>query len=193
MTTLIRYATAADAVAIAAIYAPYVSDTAITFEIDPPPDVAEMGRRLETVLARYPWLVAEREGRVVGYAYASEHRSRAAYRWGVDVGIYLAPEAHRQGLGRQLYLRLFHILRALGLYNAYAGITLPNAGSVGLHEACGFSLVGIYRRVGYKCAAWHDVGWWQLALQTHFDHPAEPRAFAALSSAEQQALLLAPL
>ncbi|MDP3857474.1 MAG: N-acetyltransferase family protein [Stagnimonas sp.] len=192
MTYSIRFAGLADAGAIAAIYAPYVRNTAISFEVEPP-DLTEMTKRIETVLARYPWLLAEREGRVLGYAYAGEHRNRAAYRWDVDVGIYLAADAHRRGLGRQLYARLFHILRALGLVNAYAGITLPNAGSVGLHEACGFLPVGIYRRVGYKCAAWHDVGWWQLALQAHSDHPAEPRAFAALTAVERQALLLESL
>lgn len=192
MTSNIRYATATDATGIADIYAPYVRDTAISFELEPP-DAKEMAKRIETVVARYPWLVAEADGRLLGYAYAGEHRNRAAYRWDVDVGIYLAADAHRQGLGRRLYARLFHILRALGLVNAYAGITLPNAGSVGLHEACGFQPVGIYRRVGYKCAAWHDVGWWQLALQAHSDHPAEPRAFAALTAVERQALLLEPL
>lgn len=177
---IIRLASAADATAIAAIYAEYVRDTVITFEIEPAPDAAEFGRRLAAVGQRWPWLVAEDAGRVLGYAYAGEHRSRAAYRWDVDAGIYLAPAAHRRGLGRRLYGALFALLRLQGYYNAYAGITLPNAASVGLHEAVGFVPVGIYREVGYKHGAWHDVGWWGLRLQPLPPHPGEPVPFPAL-------------
>ena len=177
---IIRLAEAADAPAIAAIYAGYVRDTVITFEIEPAPDAAEFGRRLANVGLRWPWLVAEAAGQVLGYAYAGEHRSRAAYRWDVDAGIYLDPAAHRRGLGRRLYTALFALLRLQGYYNAYAGITLPNAASVGLHEAVGFAPVGIYREVGYKHGAWHDVGWWGLRLQPLPPQPGEPVPFPAL-------------
>lgn len=169
----IRLATASDAAAIARIYAPYVRDTAISFETEPP-DAAEMARRLAAIGERHPWLVAVDGQGLLGYAYAGEHRSRAAYRWDADVAVYLEPRAHRRGIGRALYRRLFALLRAQGYVNAYAGIALPNAASVGLHEALGFVPVGVYRGVGYKHGAWHDVGWWGLRLQAPPSPPAEP-------------------
>lgn len=184
----IRAAEARDAAMIAAVYAPYVRDTVVSFETEPPAP-EEMGRRLAAIGARYPWLVAEQGGRVLGYAYACEHRSRAAYRWDVDVAVYLAADAHRRGVGRRLYLALFEVLRRLGHVNAYAGIALPNAASVGLHETLGFTPVGIYRKVGYKHGAWHDVGWWALALRPPPSNPAEPIPFPMLDRASLHALL----
>ena len=160
----IRVVEERDAEAIAAIYAPNVTGTVVSFEMEPP-DAAEMGRRIASVTVAYPWLVCERGGEVVGYVYASNHLARAAYQWSVNVTVYVNPKQHRSGVGRALYTSLFAILKLQGFYNAYAGITLPNAGSVGLHEALGFRLVGIYREVGYKFGAWHDVGWWGLGLQ----------------------------
>ena len=152
-----------DGAACAAVYSPYVRDTAISFEEDPP-DAAELTRRMKRVTARYPWLVAEDGPTVVGYAYASRHRDRAAYRWTAEVAIYIAPAHRRQGLGRALYGTLLDLLTDQHLQLACAGITLPNAASVALHESCGFELVGIYRRIGFKHGAWHDVGWWQRRL-----------------------------
>ncbi|MFI4981373.1 MAG: arsinothricin resistance N-acetyltransferase ArsN1 family B [Nevskiales bacterium] len=187
-TIRIREAQARDATMIAAIYAPYVRDTTVSFEVEPPAP-EEMGRRLAAIGARYPWLVAEQGGRVIGYAYAGEHRSRAAYRWDVDVAVYLAADAHRRGVGRRLYLALFEVLRRLGHVNAYAGIALPNDASVGLHETLGFVPVGIYRQVGYKHGGWHDVGWWALALQAPPSNPAEPMPFPMLDHASLHALL----
>lgn len=187
-TIRIREARARDAEMIAAVYVPYVRDTTVSFEVEPPAP-EEMSRRLAAIGARYPWLVAEQGGRVLGYAYAGEHRSRAAYRWDVDVAVYLAADAHRRGVGRRLYLALFEVLRRLGHVNAYAGIALPNAASVGLHEALGFAPVGIYRKVGYKQGAWHDVGWWALALQPPPSNPAEPIPFPMLDHASLHALL----
>ncbi len=172
-THTIRLATVADAAAVAAIYAPYVRDTAISFETEPP-DAAEMGRRIATVGERYPWLVAADAAGLLGYVYAGEHRVRAAYRWDADVAVYLEPRAHRRGIGSALYRQLFALLRAQGYVNAYAGISLPNAASVGLHEALGFEPVGVYRGVGHKHGAWHDVGWWGLRLQPQPAQPAEP-------------------
>src|SRR5262245_24730869 len=164
MTLTLRTATPDDAAAIAAIYAPYVLTSPATFELDPP-DAAEMRQRLVKVLEKFPWLVAEEAGEVVGYAYATTHRERAAYQWSAEVSAYVRQDRHRRGVGRALYARLFEILRRQGYVNAFGGITLPNAGSVGLHEAMGFQFVGVYRGIGYKGGAWHDVGWYQLALQ----------------------------
>ena len=161
---------ARDAAACAAIYAPFVSHSVISFESEPP-DVAEMARRIERVSGEYAWLVAETEGRVVGFAYATAHRTRAAYRWAVDVSVYVAPEQHRRGVGRALYLALFELLRRQRLHVACAGVTLPNDASVGLHESLGFVLVGTYRGIGWKDGGWRDVGWWQLALSEPADGP----------------------
>jgi len=165
----------ADAAAIADIYRPYVETTVISFE-EVAPEAAEMAARM-VAAPRLPWLVADRDGRVVGYAYAGQHKSRAAYRWTADVSVYLDASEHRRGTGRALYGRLFTLLRELGYLRAYAGITLPNPASVGLHEAMGFTPVGVYRRVGFKRGAWHDVGWWQLSLADSDDgaEPPEPR------------------
>ncbi|MGH7789790.1 MAG: arsinothricin resistance N-acetyltransferase ArsN1 family B [Candidatus Binatia bacterium] len=172
---MLRRATADDAAAVAAIYAPYVRDTAISFEIDPP-DGAEMRRRIAAVGETYPWLIAHpASGDPVGYAYASRHRDRAAYRWSVDVTVYVHRDAHRRGTGRALYQALLPVVAAQGYRNAYAGITLPNAASVGVHEAMGFTPVGVYRRVGWKLGAWHDVGWWALELGSGAGDPDEPR------------------
>ena len=146
---VIRLATERDAEQIAIIYAPNVTDTIVSFELETPnPD--EMSRRIEITLERYPWLVCEREGRVLGYAYASAHGSRAAYLWSVDVSVYVYEDARRTGMGRALYTSLFAALDLQGFYNAYGGATLPNPASVGLHESVGFRPVGVYRGVGYK-------------------------------------------
>ena len=171
----IRLATSDDAPAIAAIYAPIVEATAISFEVEPP-DAAGIAARITDTLRAYPWLVCERDGAIAGYAYASQHRSRAAYRWSVDTAIYVHRDGRRSGVGRALYESLFRILAAQGFVNACAGITLPNEGSVALHEAAGFERVGIYRKVGFKLGSWHDVGWWQRVIQPHDPAPRDPLA-----------------
>ena len=159
----IRSATVDDAQAIQAIYAPIVTDTVISFE-DVPPSVDEMAARIAATLQSHPYLVAERDGRVVGYAYAGSHRSRAAYRRSVDVSAYVADDARRAGIGGTLYRHLLADLQERGYHAAFAGIALPNAASVALHEAVGFRPVGIYREVGFKFDRWHDVGWWQRLI-----------------------------
>lgn len=159
----IRVAAPADAAAIQAIYAPVVRDTAISFELEPP-SAAEMAKRIDATLPLYPYLVAERDGQVVGYAYASQHRAREAYQWSVDVTVYIAGHAHRSGIGRALYERLLPILERQGFHAAHAGIALPNDGSVGLHEALGFTHIGTYPEVGFKHGRWHDVGYWRRGL-----------------------------
>lgn len=159
----VRQIVIGDAPSVQAIYAPYVTDTTVSFE-EVPPDIMEVERRIAAILPRYPYLVAEEDGRVVGYAYASEHRTRAAYRTSVDVTVYVAPGAQRSGVARRLYSHLLPAAASLGYHAAFAGIALPNLASVGLHEAMGFEPIGIYREVGRKFDAWHDVGWWQRLL-----------------------------
>jgi L-amino acid N-acyltransferase YncA len=167
----IRIATPADAAAIQAIYAPYVAESAISFETEVP-SVDEMARRITRISEKFPWLVYELGGEVAGYAYSSAHRERAAYGWSADTAIYIDATAHRRGIGRLLYRRLIAISSLQGIHTLYGGITLPNPGSVGLHEACGFSQIGIYREVGYKLGAWRDVGWWGLQLNPPATNPA---------------------
>jgi phosphinothricin acetyltransferase len=171
----IRHADPArDGGACAAIYAPFVRDSVISFEAEPP-DAQEMSARIEQTSVGYPWIVADRDGRAVGFAYANAHRARAAYRWAVDVSVYVDRDNHRRGLGRALYLALFELLRRQRLRIACAGITLPNEASVGLHESLGFQHVGTYRGIGWKRGAWRDVGWWQLELDGPVDGaPPEP-------------------
>lgn len=160
MQPRIRAATAADAARCAAVYAPYVTDTVISFETEPPTP-AQMAERIAAARA---WLVAVVDDRVVGYAYAGEHRSRAAYRWSVDVSAYLEVSYHRRGLGTRLYTALLERLRGRGFHLACAGVTEPNPASAALHERLGFTRVGTYTEVGWKHGAWRDVTWYQLRL-----------------------------
>ena len=191
MTIMVRAAAPADAAALAAIYAPVVTGTAISFE-EAPPGPDEISRRM-AARPRLPWLVADDGGRVAGYAYASAHRGRPAYRWSAECSVYLDPAYQGQGLGRRLYERLIEQVRGLGYRSLLAGIALPNPASVGLHEALGFAPVGVYRAVGYKHGAWRDVGWWQLtlaepeALAGPGPEPAEPRPWSPASPAPKQA------
>src|SRR4051794_18857885 len=152
-----------DGAACAAVYAPYVEGSIVSFE-EVAPDGAEMTRRIAATTREFPWLVAERDGEVAGYAYGSRHRDRAAYRWAADVAVYLDARHHGRGIGRALLTELVSQLRDQGLRWACAGIALPNDASVGLHESLGFELVGIYREIGFKAGAWHDVGWWALDM-----------------------------
>lgn len=169
----IRLAREVDGEAITAIYAPFVESTAVSFETVAPAR-EEMIRRVVETTTIYPWLVCEFGGTVAGYAYATQHRARAAYRWSVDTSVYVDAAHRRCGIGRGLYTSLLGILRTQGFFNVYAGITLPNAASVTLHEAVGFKKLGVYQRVGYKLDMWHDVGWWQLVLRDHSAPPDEP-------------------
>jgi phosphinothricin acetyltransferase len=176
---MIRLATPHDASGVQAIYAPVVRETAISFEWEPP-TVDDMEKRIGEVVERMPWLVCEHRRKILGYAYASPHRVRAAYQWSVDVSVYIDAQARRSGVGRGLYRSLFALLVLQGFYQAYAGITLPNPASVGLHESLGFEPVGVYRAVGYKLGGWHDVGWWQLTLQARMSPPEPPVDLSAV-------------
>jgi len=182
-------ATEKDAEAIRAIYSPYCEHTPITFE-EVTPSLEDMQSRIRKVTAQYPWLVCECDGAVAGYAYGSTHRERAAYRWTVEVGVYVAQGRHRSGIGRALYTALLQLLAQQGYRRALGGVTLPNPASVGLHEALGFKPVGTYHGIGYKSGAWRDVGWWELELQTDNGKPDEPVGIQKLidSSVWQEAI-----
>ena len=173
MNGLIRPATEADAAGCAAVYAPYVLETAITFELDPP-GPAEMGRRIVEASAAHAWLVLEDAGRVTGYAYGGAFHKRAAYRWACETSIYLEMGRRRTGSGRALYDALLTRLAERGYRRALGGMTLPNAASAGLHRALGFTLAGVYRQVGWKHGTWHDVAWMEKTIRVDDDPPAEP-------------------
>ncbi|MDQ6818616.1 MAG: N-acetyltransferase family protein [Actinomycetota bacterium] len=161
---MIRHADPAlDAAAFAAIYLPYVTETVISLE-EHPPDEREFAGRIKRITLTHPWLVAVDDENVIGFAYASAHRERAAYRWAADVTVYIDQRHRRLGVGRALYTKLLELVRLQGFHVACAGITLPNESSVGFHEALGFTTVGVYRRIGWKMGAWWDVGWWQRDL-----------------------------
>jgi L-amino acid N-acyltransferase YncA len=170
----IRDASPDDAAACAAVYAPYVTDTAITFEYEPP-SPAEMGRRIAAAQRLHAWLVLEDDGRVVGYAYAGPYKERAAYRWSCEVSVYLEQGRRRSGGGRALYGALFERLAERGYRTAIAGLTMPNEASAGLHRAMGFEPIGTQRRIGWKHGAWRDVAWLQRTLAAGEDPPAAPR------------------
>ena len=162
-----------DAAACAAIYAPHVREGAASFE-ETAPSAQAMARRIAAISRTHPWLVAERDGAVAGYAYASPHRDRAAYRWAADVTVYVDSRRHRSGIGRELYEGLLPLLARQKLHVACAGIALPNDASVALHEALGFERVGVYRAIGFKGGSWRDVGWWQTRLAPATAPPDEP-------------------
>lgn len=168
-----RAATEGDAAACASIYAPYVTDTAITFETEPP-SAPEMAERIATASRGHAWLVLEDDGRVAGYAYGARLHARAAYRWSCEVSVYLELGRRRGGDGRALYEALFARLLERGFRVVVAGMTLPNDASVGLHRAMGFEPVGTYRRIGFKHGAWHDVAMAQRVLAEQGSAPAEP-------------------
>lgn len=163
-----------DAAACAAIYAPHVEGSAVSFE-ERAPEAGEMTARIERYGASHAWLVAERGGAVVGYAYATPFNERPAYRWSASVSVYVGESARRQGTGRALYEALFQRLRERGFRAACAGITLPNAASEGLHRQLGFERTGVNRAIGWKHGAWRDVGWYQLELAPPREgQPPEP-------------------
>jgi phosphinothricin acetyltransferase len=163
-----------DAAGCVAIYGPYVRDTPASFE-EREPGAEELARRIELISRTHPWLVADDLGELTGFAYASPHRERPAYRWAADLAVYVAQDRRGAGIGRALYGALIPLLERQGLRIVCAGITLPNEASVALHESFGLELVGVYRRIGWKAGAWHDVGWWQRELGSPDGSPGPPR------------------
>ena len=181
MTAIIRTAVEDDAPYISAIYAPYVLNTVISFE-SVPPDAEEFSFRMADCLKYYPWLIAEVDGQIVGYAYAGPHSGRAAYDWSANISVYLAADHHRRGIGRRLYDILIQILRHQGYHSLFAGITLPNSASVAIHTALGMKEVGIYREVGFKFGQWHDVMWMGMAISPSTEPAGKPTPFALLGN-----------
>jgi phosphinothricin acetyltransferase len=175
----IRAASAKDAAAIAEIYRPYVAESSISFETEPP-DAMEIARRIAGVGDLYPWLAAEDEGGcLLGYAYASPFRPRAAYRFAVETTVYVRQGAHGRGIGAALYAPLLDTLEGQGFTQAIGAISLPNPASVRLHERLGFRHAGTYAQVGWKLGRWHDVGLWQRRLAAPAEPPEEPLPYPA--------------
>jgi len=161
---IIRSATEDDARALLEIYRPIVERTAISFETEPPTQ-AQFAERIAKALSGWAWFVAEEDGECIGYAYATAHRERAAYRWSVETSAYVHPSHHRKGIGKALYTELFDSLRTKGYCNALAIVTLPNEASIALHRSVGFQSIGVFRRAGWKFGAWHDVAWLQRTIR----------------------------
>jgi L-amino acid N-acyltransferase YncA len=167
---MIRAVSLQDAEKIAAIYAPYVFSSHISFELIPP-DASQMRERIKEYTARFPWFVWEEEGQVVAFAYASQYRTREAYRWNAEISVYVEEKYQGRGVARKLYEHLISEMHRRGFVNLYAVIAQPNEPSVGFHESFGFTYVGVFKNVGYKFGKWHDVGWWVL---TRTELPENP-------------------
>lgn len=170
----IRLATKNDCSAIRGIYEYYVLHTSITFEYDVP-SIEEIEKRLEAIQVKYPYLVAESMGNVIGYAYATDFRYRTAYQWSPECSVYINKDFLGKGFGKKLYAHLFAILQAQGFYTVFAGVALPNDKSVALHLNNGFTEIGVFRNVGYKNGAWHSVQWFQKVLNTYEVNPPLPK------------------
>jgi phosphinothricin acetyltransferase len=185
----IRLIEQTDAQATLNIYAPYVQQTAVSFEYEVP-TIQEWEKRIETYSNDCPWLVCEQQGKVVGYAYAGKHRSRVAYAWSAELAVYILEQFHGFGIAAALYKTLFDLLRLQGYVNALAGVTIPNAKSENFHLKMGFEDVGIYKNVGYKIGDWHSTRWFQLALQPHEKEPKKPRSFSEIQQTSEVATVL---
>lgn len=167
----IRPATPKDAAGILSIYAPFVKDTAVSFETVVP-TIAEFEKRIETISESFPYLVCEMDQKIVGYAYASTHRERAAYQWSADLSVYIDPAYHRKRIATALYTALIELLKLQGFCTAFAGITMPNSASESFHRALGFREIGVFEHVGYKLGQWRDVKWMQLDLREDESAPS---------------------
>ena len=185
---MIRLANPTDATAMLVIYAPYIRNTSITFETGIPA-VADFANRIRLYLETWPWLVYEKDGQVIGYAYASKYRERVAYQWSVECSVYVHEDHLHKGIGKALYKALLSILKAQGFTTVYAVINLPNDRSVAFHESMGFKYFATYEKVGYKLGNWKDVGWWQLQLNDYATEPAAPIKFSALDNEIVEGLL----
>ena len=171
---VIRLAVPEDVEAILNIYAGYIRNTVITFEVEVP-TVEEFQKRMEQIQEQFPWLVCEIDGVIAGYAYASKHAQRAAYRWSADLSVYIDEKYHRRHIAAALYAALYAMLKAQGYYTVYAGVSTPNPKSEAFHLAQGFTVVGVYPNVGYKLGKWCTLTWYGLPLQEYGDVPEEPK------------------
>ena len=161
---IVRLAKEADAPAMLEIYRPYVEGSTISFEQEVP-SIEDYAARVSKYLSGWGGVVAEADGQLLGYAYGSSHRERAAYKWSVETTVYVTQRAQRNGIGRELYAALIPMLAGAGYCNAYAGVALPNLASIRLHNAVGFKAIGTFPRVGYKFDGWRDVAWFHLVLR----------------------------
>jgi len=175
----LRLATPDDAAAMLALYAPYISDTTITLEYEVP-TTAEFAERIRKLQGVLPWLVAVRNGQLLGYAYASRHRERLAYQWSVETSVYVHAEHHGTGVARRLYNRLFELLQQQGYVNAYAGVIEPNPRSFAFHQSFGFELIGTYQHVACKFGKWQTSQWLAKQLLTPPGAPVPPTPLADL-------------
>jgi L-amino acid N-acyltransferase YncA len=179
MNPNIRTVTLEDAESVQRIYAPSITKSAISFELEVP-SVDDIKRRIKSVLPQFPWIVYEEDKKVVGYAYGGVHRTRAAYQWMTEVSVYVDEKYFARGIGKFLYEELFKILKKQGYHRAVAGITLPNPASIGIHKHFGFEHVGTFKESGYKLGSWHDVDWWSLELNPAVKDPSPPIPFLNL-------------
>jgi phosphinothricin acetyltransferase len=186
--TVIRLAQPYDAAGILAIYAPYIETTSFTFETETP-SVEAFAERISTYLVNWPWLVCEKDGVIVGYAYATKYRERTAYQWCTESSVYIHDDFQRGGIARALYTALFEILERQGFRNIYAVINLPNEKSVAFHESCGFEYFATYEKVGYKLGRWKNVGWWKLSVNEYVMDPPAPVTFSELDKSFLPGLL----
>ena len=177
--TLVRLATPSDAASILSIYAPYIEHTSLTFETVTP-SKKDFAERIRTYLDNWPWLVAEHDGIIIGYAYASRYRERTAYQWCTEVSVYIDEAFQQRKTGYALYNCLFEILRQQGFRNIYAVINLPNEKSVSFHESMGFTWFATFEQVGYKLGKWKNVGWWRKTVNDFGSEPQAPVPFKDL-------------
>lgn len=171
---LIRPVQIQDTKAILDIYAPYILNSAFTFETTVPSE-QEFAERINTYTQKYPWLIAEDDGKIIGYAYAGKHRDREAYQWCVESSVYVLDEYHGKGIAHHLYNRLFELLKQFGYINVYAAITLPNSKSISFHTKMGFEHFTTFKNIGYKLGKWHDVAWMVKVINEHADDPGAPK------------------
>lgn len=177
----VRVATKRDAKEILDIYAPSILNASISFETEVP-SIEEMQKRIETILQTYPWIVCVVDGKVAGYVYGSKYRDREAYQWSCECTIYIHEQYKGKGIGKELYQLLFQLLERQGFRTVYAVVTLPNEGSVNLHEKCGFEKFAVFENVGYKFGQWHSVGWWKLRLNDYTPDPPPPLKLSELDA-----------
>lgn len=170
-TVHFRRATEEDVVSILAIYAPYVTDSAITFEYDVPSE-EEFRQRIRTISAEYPYFVCESDGQIIGYAYAHRHMERAAYQWNAEISIYIRQGFTGKGLGKTMCQALIDLLRLQGIRNVFSCVTIPNERSAHLHHSMEFSTEGIFQNAGYKCGKWQTIAWFRKKIAPYTNEPA---------------------
>lgn len=182
MSLFYRFATVQDAEALLSIYAPYITDTAVTFECEVP-SVEEFSQRVRSIVADYPYIVCVEGGRIFGYAYGHRQMERSAYQWNAELSVYIEHGHQHRGIGSVFYRSLIELLRLQNICTVYGGITTPNTGSERLHESLGFSRLGTYHHTGFKCGAWHDVTWFEKQIGNYGTAPLPFRSIRDIPAA----------